>query len=266
MRPRIGLALGAGGVRGLAHLGVIETLEKADIPIDAIAGSSVGALIGVLYASGHPVERLQELSRTLEWRRFVDVSAPRYGLLKGERFKALVRDLTRGKRLEDLAIPTAVIATDLKSGEMVVFTEGPADVAVRASIAIPGIFTPVFVEDKVLVDGGLVARVPAGVLRQMGVDVVIGVDVSPAPRVAEIRHIYDVLMRSLEIAGHHLIQCRSREADILMTPDMDGYRATVWVDDPEGLIETGRRAALAHVEVIRGKIKRLESVTSDAKA
>ena len=140
--PKIGLALGSGGARGFAHLGVINVLKEEGIPIDLIAGSSMGALVGTLFAAGSDTERLYRMSRLFKRKYYLDFTLPKMGFVSGNRVKELIRVFTYGKRLEELDIPVAVVTTDIQTGEKVVFREGPIAPAVRASISIPGIFVP----------------------------------------------------------------------------------------------------------------------------
>lgn len=180
----MGLALGSGGARGAAHVGVLKVLEREGIGVAAIAGSSIGAMVGGAYAAGIPVERIEE-----EWRRaslpqvvrtFLP-TFPRAGLSSGAELERYLRSIFGDLRIEDLRIPFAAVATDLDTGEAVVIREGPLVEALRASTAIPGIFRPVRWRGRILVDGGLVEPVPVGVCRKLGAGIVVGVDVSPRP-------------------------------------------------------------------------------------
>ncbi|MBE3550860.1 MAG: patatin-like phospholipase family protein [Brockia lithotrophica] len=257
---RIGLVLGAGGVRGLAHLGVLEVLESAEIPVCCIAGSSAGALVGALYADGHSPREIFALYRRTDVKQFLDFRPSRYGLLRGTKILKALTEVFGDRDLADFPLPVFIAATDLKSGELVVFREGPAPLLLRASIALPGLLEPVFYGRYVLVDGGVVARLPAEALREESVDLVIGVDVSPAPPVRNIRHVYDVLVRTMEISGHHLIRCKNRDVDVLIQPNLNGVRSTLFVEDPERLLEGGREAALRALPVIRKKIKKIKAL------
>ncbi|MBN2690313.1 MAG: patatin-like phospholipase family protein [Burkholderiaceae bacterium] len=179
-RPRLGLALGGGSARGMAHLGVLRAFADAGVQIDCIAGCSIGALVGAIAASGR-TDGLEAVFKTFDWKKtlsFFDVVFPRSGLIDGAKVTALVRDHLPSTQMEALSIPFAAIATDLLSGEEVVLRSGDVIDAVRASIAVPGIFTPVRVGGRVLVDGGLSNPVPVSVLRAMGAEQVIAVDLN----------------------------------------------------------------------------------------
>ncbi len=153
-QPLIGLALGSGGVRGFAHIGVIKTLLKHEIPIHFVAGSSMGALVGAMYGAGHSIENMEKMAVMFRRKFYIDFTVPKMGLITGKRLKELIYMLSKQKNIEDLKVPVHIVATDLKSGERVVFKEGPVADAVRASISIPGIFIPEKIDGRLLVDGG----------------------------------------------------------------------------------------------------------------
>ncbi len=179
-RPKIGLALGSGSARGLAHVGVIRAIEQAGISVDCIAGTSMGALIGAIYASGK-LDELEASFRDFDWKKsasFFDVVLPKSGLLDGAKVSELVRAHIHHETIEMLAKPFAAVATDIVSGEEVVIRSGDVIEAVRASISVPGIFTPVRSNGHILVDGGLTNPVPVSAARAMGADIVIAVDLN----------------------------------------------------------------------------------------
>jgi NTE family protein len=179
-RPKVGLALGSGSARGLAHLGVIRALADAGIEVDFIAGTSMGALIGAICAAGK-LDELEAVFRGFDWKKtvsFFDVVLPKSGLLDGAKVSELVRAHIRADTIEMLPKPFAAVATDIVSGEEVVIRSGDVIEAVRASISVPGIFTPVRSNGGILVDGGLTNPVPVSAVRAMGADIVIAVDLN----------------------------------------------------------------------------------------
>ena len=212
-RPRIGLALGGGGARGIAHVSVLREIEAQHIPIDCIAGTSMGALVGGLYSSGMSVDAMEELVRSTNWTQLFDDAIPRAersyrrkqddkdalatvgvglndgrvrvspGLLQGERILAMFESSTLGVSaiddFDDLPIPYRAVATDLNTGQPVVLGRGSLAMAMRASMSLPGIFQPIEIDGRVLLDGGIADQVPIDVLRAMGADIVIAVDVGP---------------------------------------------------------------------------------------
>ncbi|OGS95284.1 MAG: patatin [Gallionellales bacterium RIFCSPLOWO2_02_FULL_57_47] len=179
-RPKVGLALGSGSARGLAHLGVIRAIEDAGIEVEFIAGTSMGALIGAIYAAGK-LDELETTFRAFDWKKtasFFDVVLPKSGLLDGARVSELVRAHVHADTIEALPIPFAAVATDIVSGEEVIIRRGDVIEAVRASLSVPGIFTPVRSNGRILVDGGITNPVPVSAARAMGADIVIAVDLN----------------------------------------------------------------------------------------
>ena len=178
---KIGLALGSGGARGWAHIGVLQRLSTLGIPIHCVAGTSIGSIAGALYASDS-IETMADLSTQLDWRHatrlFLEVNFPRSGLLSGKNFMSLLRDVIPVHAISALKIPFAAVATDIQTEKEVVLSSGSIFDAIRASIAIPGIFTPMRLQGKNLVDGGLVNPLPVSVCRAMGADFVIAVDIN----------------------------------------------------------------------------------------
>lgn len=181
-RPRIGLALGSGAARGLAHIGVLKVLEEAAIPIDVIAGTSIGALIGALYAAGVPLRQMEEITCNLNWRdmtRLLDPVLPTSGLLDSGRVALFMTRLLPVDTFEELPVPLAVTATDVETGEALVIRKGSLREGLQAAIAFPGIFAPVPFGTRFLVDGGLCNPVPAEIAYDMGASHVIGVCAIP---------------------------------------------------------------------------------------
>lgn len=182
--PRIGIALGSGGARGWAHVGVLQRLQEMGAPIACVAGTSVGAIVGAAYAAGR-LDVLEDLSHRLDWRSvarlFVEVSFPRSGLINGRRVQQLLQDVVGAANIEDLSVPYAAVATDLLSEEPVVLRRGPLIDAIRASIAIPGIFVPARIGGRDLIDGGTTNPLPVDVARHLGADRVIAVDINLRP-------------------------------------------------------------------------------------
>jgi NTE family protein len=179
-KHKIGLALGSGSARGWAHIGVIEALREAGVEIDYIAGTSIGAVVGAVFASGN-LDKMKEVVVQFDWKQilgFLDVVFPRSGLIDGRKVSDFIRDHVEEKTIEDLPVPFCAISTNLDDGREVVIKEGDLIEAVRASISAPGIFTPVKQNAMLLVDGGLVNPVPVNVVRAMGADFVIAVDLN----------------------------------------------------------------------------------------
>ena len=181
---KIGYALGGGAARGLSHIGVLKVLHEHGISPDIIIGTSIGAIIGALYAGGYEPSEIEQLALGLDWKKLVylfDMTLPLSGLLQGKRVVSLLRSILGNLTFPELRCDFACVATDIINGEQVVLRDGSLIEAVRASISIPGIFTPVAIKGRYLVDGGLINAVPVSVCREMGADYVIGVNVVPEP-------------------------------------------------------------------------------------
>jgi NTE family protein len=201
---KVGLVLGSGSARGWAHIGVIEALEEEKIPIDCIAGASIGAFVGAIYATGN-LESLKEFALQLTWKMvlsYFDVVFPRSGFLDGKKVHDLFKMHTTARTFADFKIPVKMVATDLYTGNAVILDSGNIIDAVRASIAIPGVLTPVKRSDQLLVDGGLINPVPVDVAREMGAEVVIAVNLNTdlvrrrQPRPKELKWLNESLFRS----------------------------------------------------------------------
>ena len=219
-RSKIGLALGSGGSRGLAHIGVIKVLEENNIPIDFIAGSSIGAMIGGFYAAGLDIKEIEEIALSINWRRIFSILFDphlKQGLIGGEKLKTFIKNYINGKKFEDCKIPFAAVATDLKTGEIVILNKGEMAQAIRASISIPLIFKSAKIESRMLADGGLSAPVPAEIARGMGADIVIAVNLDKHYCDEECKPgWYDIANDSLNILRHHLALSNVANADIII--------------------------------------------------
>ncbi|MFC1892530.1 patatin-like phospholipase family protein [Chloroflexota bacterium] len=230
-KRKIGLALGSGTARGLAHIGVLEVLEEEGIPIDIITGTSIGAVISALYAQGKDASVIKKLVSRLSRRQLaslVDLALPRTGLIQGEKIKSLLESVIGGDiEFSTLRIPFACVATDIRTSEEVVISHGSLLEALRASFSVPAVFTLVKWEGRYVVDGGLVNPVPVSVARQMGADFVIAVNVLP-----DIRHgsqwadatkgpgIINIIIQSLYISTHSAVRSSLEGADIVIEPQV----------------------------------------------
>jgi NTE family protein len=239
----VGLALGGGFARGFAHLGVLQVLQQHNIPISHIAGTSVGSILGAAYASGAPLERIIETSRTLRFRDIARWRVSRLGLASNQRLGSLMERVFGSRQFEDLQIPLAVVATDLSSGEPVVFTQGNLVDAIRASSAFPGLFEPVEIGTRCLADGGLVAPVPTQAARMLGAKTVIGVSVGMQDGHRGIpTNIFQVVSRAVGAAQKHQLEVWEAHADLVLRPDV---QSLAWDDfgRADEAIEAGAAAA-----------------------
>ncbi|USG67730.1 patatin-like phospholipase family protein [Brevibacillus ruminantium] len=252
-KPTIGLALGSGGARGFAHIGVLKVFKAHGIEVDMLAGSSMGSLIGAVYANGIDPEMLEKLALNLKRKHWLDLTVPSLGFVTGEKIKQLVRLLTHGKLIEELEKELAIVATDIETGERVVFRSGPVDQAVRASISIPGIFVPERIGDRLLVDGGVIDRVPITVIRDMGADLVIAVDVALFDTPMKVTSIFDVIAQTIDVMEREILRHRILAADLVIRPDV-GHYSSIAYTGVEEIIALGEQAALQHIEYIQKMI------------
>lgn len=249
-RPKIGLALGGGFARGIAHVGVLRELEANEIPIDFIAGTSVGALIGSAYASGSPLEVMEREGSSTRFRDFGRWTLSRMGMASNERLEEFLHRFTKAKYFEDMKIPFTIVATDILSGESVHFKTGEIGPALRASCAYPGLFLPVEYEGRVLVDGFLTEAVPAAAVREMGAEIVISVHLEPGLLHSKPRNTIEVISRSFSIIQAASTQPWRGETDVLLEPDVRHVLWDEFVKTPE-LIAAGEAAARAALPKIQ---------------
>ena len=244
-RPTLGIALGGGFARGLAHVGVLKVLEEENIKIDYMAGTSVGSVIGAAYCSGISAKELEEISGLVRFKDFARWTLSRYGFCTNDRMEHFLTRVVRCKNFEELKTPLAVAATDFENGDPVVFREGCILDPVRASCAYPGMFLPVKLNGRMLVDGMLGYAVPTTPLRHMGADRVIGVYLSAHwVNMKGPRHLFDVIGQCFSIAQAAMSESWKRDADLVIEPNVDGFAYDDFARAPE-LIKAGEVAMRA---------------------
>ncbi|MDU4959961.1 MAG: patatin-like phospholipase family protein [Sporomusaceae bacterium] len=252
-RPKIGLVLGSGGLRGLAHVGVMRVLEEEGIPIDCVAGCSIGSLIGALYCAGLSLDNIEKLARHLKRRHWLDFVIPKLGLFSGERVLSMIQILTQKKTFDQLRIPLSIVATELHEGREIVFDSGEVAAAVRASVSVPGIFIPFALDDMLLVDGAVLNPTPIDVARRMGADVVIAVDLAHAGTVCSISNIFDVIIQSIDIMERELMKTREMVCDVIIRPDIAHISPSSF-EQTEECVALGAAAAREMLPQIRSQI------------
>ncbi|MFC2005810.1 patatin-like phospholipase family protein [Chloroflexota bacterium] len=227
---KIGLALGSGAARGLSHIGVLAVLEREGIPIDMIAGTSIGAIIGVLYAQQKDTGWIKKLALDLSRKRFTflaDPSLSKTGIIRGRRIEKTLRATIGDTEFKDLRIPAACVATDIDSGEEIVIKTGLVWEGIRSSASVPVIFTVAEWEGRYLVDGSLVNPVPVSIVRAMGADLVIAVNVIPHREIKTTTepNIFTVLMQTINIPSQRIINSSLAGADVIIEPQVEhiGY-------------------------------------------
>jgi NTE family protein len=247
----IGLALGGGFARGIAHVGVLKVLEEENIPISYIAGTSVGALIGAAYCSGISAAELEQVAARVRFKHIASWTLSRYGFASNQRMIGFLNQLLKVKTFEELRIPLAVTATDFSTGEGVVFHSGPLIDPVRASCAYPGMFLPVKIRGRHLIDGMLSHTVPTCPLRQMGADRVVAVHLkgrwasSDGPR-----HLFDVIGQCFAIAQEMNSSQWKQAADLVIEPNVNGYKYDAF-EHSVALVRAGELATRAALPEIR---------------
>jgi NTE family protein len=254
--PRIGLALGGGAAKGFAHVGVIAVLEEAGLRPDYLVGTSAGSLVAALYASGKTSAELQKTAMSMEEATITDWMLPLVGrgVFRGDALGRFVNDAVGGRLIEDMRIPLGVVATDLGSGQAVLFQRGDTGTAVRASSAVPAVFVPVKINGRDYVDGGLVAPVPVRYARQMGAELVIAVDISTAPEDSATKDTLQILLQTFSIMGKSINQHELREADIVVRPSLVGLK-TADFSARQRAIDAGRAAMLAALPALRARLQ-----------
>ena len=251
--PRIGLALGGGAARGFAHIGVIQVLEENGLRPDLVVGTSAGSLVAALYASGKTPTELASLADVMDEASITDWAFPGRGLIRGEALARFVREHTGGRPIEQMKLPLGIVATDLDSGQPILFQRGDPGVAVRASSAVPAVFQPVRIGTREYVDGGLVAPVPVRFARQMGAELVIAVDISAVPDGNATGDVMRMLLQTFAIMGRSINQYELREADLVLRPRLTGVSGADFAARKRSIL-AGREAASAMLAELRGKI------------
>jgi len=249
--PGIGLALGGGFARGYAHLGILKVFEEQKIPIACISGSSISSIIGAAYASGAPLGRIVGKCREIRFRDFARWRVSRFGLASNDRLEQLLDRLFDSRLLEHLKIPMAIVATDLDTGDPVVFRQGGMAEAIRASCAFPGLFEPVQIGTRFLADGGLVAPVPTRAARELGAEIVVGVSVGLHDgRRGAPKNIFQVVSRAVSAAQKHQLEVWERHADLVLRP---AVQTIAWddFDRIDDAMEAGASVARSALPQIR---------------
>jgi NTE family protein len=247
---RVGLALSGGAALGAAHIGVLEVLEENGIRPYCVAGASAGSAVGVVYCAGLSLRRIRELATHLEWGKLGRVVLPRRGFFDGSRLEDYLVELIGDRTFDQLTIPFAAVAADILRDELVILSQGRVAPAIRASCALPGVFTPVEYEGRLLVDGGLINNLPVSAVKKMGAEYVIAVDLSSPPTAD--RKPPSSLLEMWFLSVATLIRNTHREAglaDVVIRPDVGEFS---WIDLPNvpTLMERGRQAAEATIERI----------------
>jgi len=241
--PKLGLALGGGAARGFAHIGVLQVLEEEGIKPSLVVGTSAGSVVASFYASGKNGQQLQWLADTMDESQFTDWANPftGRGMLRGEALGKYINSQLNGMKIEDMKLPLGIVATDLRTGDGVLFRRGDVATAVRASSAVPSVFEPVRIGGKDYVDGGLVSPVPVRYAKQMGADLVLAIDISSRPEDAKTSDMLKVLLQTFSIMGKSISQLELAQADVVVRPALPDIGSTEFSARKKS-IEAGRAA------------------------
>ncbi len=253
--PKIGLALGGGAARGFAHVGVIQVLEEAGISPVLVTGTSAGSLVAALYASGKNGAQLQKVAESMDESTIADWTLPFFGrgVLRGEALAKYVNAQVGQKLIEAMPLPLGIVATDLNSGNDMLFQRGDTGTAVRASSAVPAVFTPVKINGHDYVDGGLSSPVPVRAARKMGAELVIAVDISSPPEGSSASGTIEILLQTFSIMGKSINGFELKDADVVVRPVLTGVSSSDFSSRKRS-IEAGRQAMLQALPQLRSAI------------
>ena len=254
----VALVLGAGASRGFTHIGAIKILEANRVPIHLIVGTSTGSFVGSLYAYGFNAFQLQSLSFSIEKGDIIDLTVPDKGFIKGEKLESYINHMVSNTPIEKMRTPFYAVATDIQSGEEVVFASGNTGMAVRASCSIPGIFQPVKIGERYYVDGGLVSPVAVDYAKKMGADLVIAVDISSGANNAPPQTTIETIMQSVVIMYSKISQNQLARADVVIRPKVSHIGSTDFSKRHEAVLE-GEKAALEAMPAIKKALDKLRA-------
>jgi NTE family protein len=252
---KVGLALGGGAARGFAHIGVIQVLEESGIRPNLVVGTSAGSVVAAFYASGKTGVQLQQIAESMEEAAFADWTLPIFsrGMLRGEALSRYVNMQVNGRMIENMPLSLGIVATDLNSGQGVLFQRGDTATAVRASSAVPALFQPVKISGHEYVDGGLVSPVPVRYARQMGAELIIAVDIATPPENNAANDTLQILMQTFSIMGKSINNFELRDADVVVQPSLVGVSSSNFSARRKS-IEAGRAAMLALLPQLKAAI------------
>lgn len=219
-KRKTALVLSGGAARGLAHLGFLKVLKEQNLTVDFIVGTSIGSLMGAVFAGGLDIEKAHQLAKTFTWKDFIDLTYKGLGLFPGKKLQQTILKVVGDLKFSDLKIPLIVTTTDLETGELVKLQTGSIAEAVRASCAIPGIFSPIEIEGRLLFDGGVLENLPVKIAKQQGADTIIAVDVGYSFKKKRPQNIIEVIYKAFLLKGEALSQYHREEADVLICPEL----------------------------------------------
>jgi len=252
---KVAVVLGGGSARGLAHIGVLKVFQRHKIPVDFVVGTSIGSLVGALYALDIPLVRLEEMSFRINWWKLTDFVISKTGFLEGRNLEKIINKAIDAKGFEDLKRPLAIVATDIENGEEVVLTSGNLCKAIRASCSIPGIFSPARIDGRLLVDGGLKKQVPSDVARRMGATFIIAVDVGYCIKKGKITNIFQVVFQAIQIIGNELSKVQTKQADVAIKVRLGEDIDQMAFDKSKEIIKAGQIVTEEIMPMLKGQLK-----------
>lgn len=254
-RPKkIALVLGGGGARGLAHIGALDVLEREDIKIDLLVGTSMGAVIAAAYSLGIPIPTMESRATAISWTDIFDPTIPKQGLIEGQKMQRVIEEILENKTFLDINIPLAIVTTDIEKAQEVVYTSGDLIKIIRASCSWPGIFNPVSIDGQLLVDGGIKNSVPVSIAKKLGADFIIACDVGfCVTKDKKIDTILRLLLQSFQIMGEELNTYQSKGADVIIEPDLGDIDQAAF-DKSTEILRKGKEAAEEALVMLRKKL------------
>lgn len=249
-QPKIALVLGGGAARGFAHIGVIKALEAQGVVPDIVVGTSAGSVVGALYSAGYTGFELQKIAFKMAESNVGDWALPNRGFIKGDSLQSYINSAVQNKPIEKLSKTFAAVATDLQSGEQAVFRRGNTGMAVRASSSVPGLFQPAIINGREYVDGGLTSPVPVKAAADMGAGIIIAVDISAKPKLANIKDSVDLLLQTFSIMGQTISRYELAYADVVIRPETGVIGAADFEQRHLAILE-GEKATQAALPLIR---------------
>lgn len=249
-KKKVVLVLGGGSARGIAHIGVLKVLEREKIPIDMIVGTSMGALVGAAHAVGIPMKRMEEKAYAFSANMLIDPTIPKMGLLAGNKLENVIRDVIENRTFKDCRIPLAIVTTDIEANEEVVYQNGDLVKIIRASCSWPGIFNPVNMGGRLIVDGGVKNSVPTSAAKTLdGYDYTIAVDVGFCVRKARIENALQMILQSFQIMGNELNKYQARAADVAISVELGDFDQTAFGRAREAVAKGVEAAEKALVKI-----------------
>jgi NTE family protein len=250
------LVLSGGSARGIAHLGVVKVLKREGLRFDVVVGTSIGSLVGAAYALDIPLDQVEAVSLKTGAMDLLDITISRMGLTEGNRLENIIKQVVQNKSFQDVKMPLAITAVDVETGEELYFTEGDLIKTIKASCSLPGIFKPVELNGRLLIDGGMRQHMPADIAKRLGADFIVGVDVGFCIKKGRINSMLGVIMQSIQMMGEELSRYQSEKVDILITPKLEDDIDQMAFNKAAAIIKKGEEATEEAMPELKKCLKR----------